>query len=372
MDATSTAGWRTTPTPARAGAGDHGVAVRVEGVEVEVGVRVDEHGGAEFGTRNDECGRSPLHCVPFRVRHSAFRIRPPRSRRRGGLDSRHVARAPPSARPGARRGARGARAHPARPDRAGVGRVHRHGRAGARAEPAARVRRRPVGGRGRPRPAPPRGGRARPPRRGRGGGRGLRVPARGGGGGRAPRGGPARVARPPPGPLRRGRRARGRAGDRDGPGLHGRAGRGRARALDVRVGRYPTFLYPIQGRLWTAAGWGFAVVAFLHLLAYLTIAPLAPRSPRARRSQLLIGAALVWVAGNLVRILWVEVWGPPPGGAGWGGAAFDGLTLAALGGWIAYPAPAPRPGRPRVAARGGGGARGGGRSWCRRRSWPSA
>ena len=112
---------------------------------------------------------------------------------------------------------------------------------------------------------------------------------------------------------------------------------GAERALDVRVGRYPTFLYPIQGRLWTAAGWGFAVVAFLHLLAYLTIAPLAPRSPRARRSQLLIGAALVWVAGNLVRILWVEVWGPPPGGAGWGGAAFDGLTLAALGGWIAYP-----------------------------------
>ena len=112
---------------------------------------------------------------------------------------------------------------------------------------------------------------------------------------------------------------------------------GAERALDVRVGRYPTFLYPIQGRLWTAAGWGFAVVAFLHLLAYLTIAPLAPRSPRARRSQWLIGAALVWVAGNLVRILWVEVGGPPPGGAGWAGAAFDGLTLVALGGWIAYP-----------------------------------
>ena len=109
------------------------------------------------------------------------------------------------------------------------------------------------------------------------------------------------------------------------------------RAVDVRVGRYPTFLYPTDGRLWAASGWGFAVVAFLHALAYLTVAPLAPRSPRARRSQWLIGAALVWVAGNLVRLLWVEVLGPPPGAPSLGGAAFDGLTLAALGGWIAYP-----------------------------------
>ena len=112
---------------------------------------------------------------------------------------------------------------------------------------------------------------------------------------------------------------------------------GAERVVDVRVERYPTFLYPVQGRLWTAAGWGFAVVAFLHLLAYLTVAPLAPRSPRARRSQWLIGAALVWVAGNLARVLWVEVAGPPPGAASPGGAAFDALTLLALGGWIAYP-----------------------------------
>ena len=112
---------------------------------------------------------------------------------------------------------------------------------------------------------------------------------------------------------------------------------GAERAVDVRVGRYPTFLYPLGGRLWTAAGWGFAVVAFLHVLAYLTVAPLAARSPRARRSQWLIGAALAWVAGNLVRLVWVETFGPPPGAPSLGGAAFDALTLVALGGWIAYP-----------------------------------
>lgn len=110
-----------------------------------------------------------------------------------------------------------------------------------------------------------------------------------------------------------------------------------SREIPVRVVRYPTFLYPINGALWTAAGWGFAVVAFLHLLATLTITPLAERSPRARRSKYLIGAALVWVGGNLLRLLWVEVWGAPPAGSTLVGGVFDALTLVALTGWILYP-----------------------------------
>ena len=113
---------------------------------------------------------------------------------------------------------------------------------------------------------------------------------------------------------------------------------GLERTAEVRVARYPTFLYPLSGPLWAFSAWGFSVVALLHLLAYLTVAPLAPRSVRARRSRRLIGAALVWVGVNLARLAWVSVAGAPPGGGTLAGAAFDALTLAALGGWIAYPA----------------------------------
>ena len=107
---------------------------------------------------------------------------------------------------------------------------------------------------------------------------------------------------------------------------------------EVRVQRTPTFLYPLTPTLWSASGWGFGVVALLHLVAYLTVAPLAARSVRARRSRMLIGAALLWVAGNLLRVGWVASLGAPPAGATLRGGVFDALTLVALGGWITYPA----------------------------------
>ena len=113
---------------------------------------------------------------------------------------------------------------------------------------------------------------------------------------------------------------------------------GRTVTHEVRIDRYPTFLYPLGTSLWLATGWGFGAVAFLHLLAYLTVAPLAPRSPRARRSRRLIGAALVWVGVNLVRWMWVSLFGPPPANATPERVAFDVLTLVALAGWITYPA----------------------------------
>ena len=112
---------------------------------------------------------------------------------------------------------------------------------------------------------------------------------------------------------------------------------GQRRTADVRVDRRPTFLYPLSAPLWATAAWGFGVVAFLHLLAYLTVAPLARRSPRAVRAKWLIGAALVWVGVNLARLVWVSVLGAPPAGASVRGAVFDGLTLVALVGWIVYP-----------------------------------
>ncbi len=107
---------------------------------------------------------------------------------------------------------------------------------------------------------------------------------------------------------------------------------------EVWIHRYPTFLYPLSAPLWVTSIWAFAVVAFLHLLAYLTVAPLAVRSARARRARRLIGAALVWVGVNLMRLAWVSALGAPPGGQSLQGAVFDGLTLIALCGWIAYPA----------------------------------
>ena len=108
--------------------------------------------------------------------------------------------------------------------------------------------------------------------------------------------------------------------------------------VQVRIVRDPTFLYPLSAPLWATTGWGFAVVTLLHLIAYLTVAPLAARSVRARRSRLLIGAALLWVGGNLLRVAWVSTLGAPPGGGGLRAIGFDSLTLIALGGWIAYPA----------------------------------
>lgn len=114
--------------------------------------------------------------------------------------------------------------------------------------------------------------------------------------------------------------------------------RGRRLNADVRVDRYPTFLYPLSGSLWAYSLWGFGLVGFFHLLAFLTVSPLARRSPRAQRSKRLIAAALAWVGINWVRLGWVALLGPPPAGVSLRGAVFDALTLTALAGWIVYPA----------------------------------
>ncbi len=108
--------------------------------------------------------------------------------------------------------------------------------------------------------------------------------------------------------------------------------------VDVPVARYPTFLYPRSRILWAGAAWAFAVVAFLHLLALLTVLPFARRGGRALRVAVLVGAALVWVGGNLLRIAWVSVEGAPGTGGGVSAALFDGLTLVALAGWTVFPA----------------------------------
>lgn len=107
-------------------------------------------------------------------------------------------------------------------------------------------------------------------------------------------------------------------------------------SIEIEVTPYPTLLYPLSGALWQASAWGFGVAAFLHLLGLVIVAPLAWRSRRARRSFWLFAAASVWVFGTLVRLLSITLFGPPMGGAY---AAFlGGVTLAALGGWVLFPA----------------------------------
>ncbi|MEO0558480.1 MAG: histidine kinase [Bacteroidota bacterium] len=107
--------------------------------------------------------------------------------------------------------------------------------------------------------------------------------------------------------------------------------------VDVAIVRYPTFLYPLSQTLWAASGWGFALATVLHLLALSTVLPFVRRSPRAMRSAVLIGAALLWVGGNLLRILWVALVGPPSGLGGAEGVFFDTLTLMSLAGWTLFP-----------------------------------
>ncbi|HLT48375.1 MAG TPA: histidine kinase, partial [Rubricoccaceae bacterium] len=113
---------------------------------------------------------------------------------------------------------------------------------------------------------------------------------------------------------------------------------GALQTLDVPITRYPTFLYPLSPTLWVASAWAFALAAFVHLLAVLIVGPLALRSRRALRSSLLIGAALLWVGGNLARILIVTVAGPPELAAAGVAWAFDALTLLSLIGWTLFPA----------------------------------
>src|SRR5690606_5181278 len=113
---------------------------------------------------------------------------------------------------------------------------------------------------------------------------------------------------------------------------------GELQTLDVRVTRYPTFLYPLSAALWVSSAWAFGLAAFVHVLAVLIVVPLALRSRRALRSSLLIGAALLWVGGNLVRILLVAALGPPELAPAGVARLFEALTLGSLIGWSLFPA----------------------------------
>jgi len=104
----------------------------------------------------------------------------------------------------------------------------------------------------------------------------------------------------------------------------------------VRFTRYPTFLYPLSAALWQFSLWGFTLGVFFHLLGLAIAAPLALRSRKARQPLLLIFVSFLWMAGNLMRLVLVDLFGPPsPGGVF--DHIFQGLTFVSLFGWIAFP-----------------------------------
>ncbi len=105
----------------------------------------------------------------------------------------------------------------------------------------------------------------------------------------------------------------------------------------VTFTRYPPFLYPLSNALWTFSLWGFAVSAFFHVLGLVIVGPLARRSKRARFSLVLIGASACWVVGTFLRLMLVELLGPPPVMGTYAGLS-RALTLVGLVGWVSFPA----------------------------------
>ncbi|MEM9663513.1 MAG: histidine kinase [Bacteroidota bacterium] len=106
--------------------------------------------------------------------------------------------------------------------------------------------------------------------------------------------------------------------------------------VQVRIGPYPTFLYPLSPSLWQFSLWSFTVGGFLHLLGLILAAPLALRSRRARFSLLLIAASSLWIFGTLFRLLLIQVLGPIMPGSSFA-PLFEALTLLGLMGWILFP-----------------------------------
>lgn len=104
--------------------------------------------------------------------------------------------------------------------------------------------------------------------------------------------------------------------------------------VDVLFTRYPTFLYPLSPSLWQFSVWGFVFGAFFHVIGLVIAAPLVRRSRTARFSLLLIAVSSLWIFGNLLRLVMVNVLGPPNPGD----SVFQTLTLLGLVGWIGFPA----------------------------------
>ena len=79
----------------------------------------------------------------------------------------------------------------------------------------------------------------------------------------------------------------------------------------VTMVRHPTFMYPTSNAIWKFSLWGFTLGAFFHILGLFIAGPLAAHSKKARFEFLLIAVSSLWIIGNLLRLLSVELFGAP-------------------------------------------------------------
>ena len=107
---------------------------------------------------------------------------------------------------------------------------------------------------------------------------------------------------------------------------------------DVLFTRYPTFLYPLGAALWHCSVWGFLIAAFIHVIGLVIVVPISTRSRESRFSLLLILASSLWIVGNLLRLLLVELLAPPGIIGGGYDSLFQGLTVLGMIGWVGFPA----------------------------------
>ncbi len=104
----------------------------------------------------------------------------------------------------------------------------------------------------------------------------------------------------------------------------------------VTMTRHPTFMYPRSSALWKFALRGFTLGAFFHILGLFIAGPLAAHSRKARFEFLLIAVSSLWIIGNLLRLLSVELFGAPNADTTYD-SIFQFLTYTGLTGWVGFP-----------------------------------
>lgn len=107
--------------------------------------------------------------------------------------------------------------------------------------------------------------------------------------------------------------------------------------VSVTFSRHPTFLYPGSTGVWQFALWAFTIGTFFHILGLVIATPLARHTSRSRADLVMIGISALWIIGNTLRLVLVELFGPPDAGTTYD-LLFRGLTIVGLVGWIGFPA----------------------------------